>query len=111
MKKGFHLLGLHPAVAFIMILVDFMLFGSDVTGVGWGISCLVAAILVIPVILFQRYAYKDSWGVAIGKGIVVGLLTAIPTALPSFFTGIGGLLGLAGGSSVKQLEQQNVSDN
>lgn len=36
---------------------------------------------------------RDKWGLAIGKGLFVGLLTAIPTPLPSFITAIGGMIG------------------
>ncbi|MDR0533569.1 MAG: hypothetical protein LBH01_06395 [Verrucomicrobiales bacterium] len=91
-------IGLHPLVAFAMVSVDWMLFGEDaVLGpIGWVISTLVALALTIPCILLQRYAYKDSWTVALGKGILVGTLTAIPTAIPSFITAAGGILGAFG---------------
>jgi hypothetical protein len=90
-------LGLHPLVAIGMIGVDMMLFASDaVPAIGWGISSLVGLVLMIPCILLQRFGYKDSWMVAIGKGIIVGTLTAIPTPLPAIITGAGGVLGTIG---------------
>lgn len=88
-------LGLHPLVAFAMVVVDLMLTASDLATAAT-VSVLVAVILTIPCILLQRYAYKDEWGVAIGKGLIVGILTAIPTPLPAIVTGTGGLLGAIG---------------
>jgi len=93
--------GLHPLVALAMICVDTMLFGSDILavfteGATLAISIAVAAILTIPCILLQKYAYKDNWGAAIGKGLIVGILTAIPTSLPSIVTGGSGVLGIVG---------------
>jgi hypothetical protein len=72
-----------------------MLFGPDATGVGWAVSVIVAATLTIPCIIAQRFAYKDSWTIAIAKGFLIGILTAIPSPLPAFITGGAGLLGSA----------------
>ncbi len=108
MKSTLHKLGLHPLVAFVMIAVDWMLFGADITGVGWGISCAVAIALTLPVILAQKYAYKDNWGTAIAKGFIVCIITAIPTALPSVITGISGILGIIGGNKAIDIENKNM---
>jgi hypothetical protein len=88
-------LGLHPLVAFAMVVVDIMLTATDLVTAAT-VSIIVALILTIPCILLQRYAYKDEWGVAIGKGMIVGILTAIPTPLPAIVTGTGGVLGTIG---------------
>ena len=88
--------GIHPLVAIGLVAVDFVLFGADATGVGWILSCLVATALMLPSILIQHFAYKDNWGTAIAKGIIVGVLTAIPTPLPAVITGTGGIMGLLG---------------
>jgi len=104
MKTLIHKIGLHPLVALGMLGVDWMLFASDLTGVGWALSCAVAAGLVIPCVLAQKYAYGDDWGTAIAKGMMVGILTAIPTPLPSVITGAGGILGLIGASKQKAME-------
>jgi len=89
-------MGLHPLVAIAMILVDLMLFPSDATPVTWIVSVAVALALVIPCVLMQRFAYKDTWAVAISKGMIVGVLTAIPSPLPSIATAAGGVAGLIG---------------
>lgn len=104
MKNMLHKIGLHPLVAFGMLVVDWMLFGTDATGVGWGISIAVAVVLIIPCILAQKYSYGDDWAMAIAKGLLVGLITAIPPPLPSVITGVGGILGVVGASKQKKLE-------
>lgn len=93
----FHTLGLHPLVAFGMIAVDLMLFAAEgATFEGsWPVSVAVGIALTIPCILIQRHGYKDPWGLAVGKGMMVGLLTAIPTPLPSVITLTGGVFGTA----------------
>jgi hypothetical protein len=88
-------LGLHPLVAFAMVCVDVMLTASDLMTAAT-VSIAVAAVLTVPCILLQRYVYKDVWGAAIGKGLIVGILTGIPTPLPSIVTGTSGVLGLVG---------------
>jgi hypothetical protein len=93
-----HLMGLHPFVAFSMLAVDWMLFAGEgaTSGISWLVSAGVALALSIPCVLIQRYGDKDEWGLAIGKGMMVGILTAIPTALPSVVTAAGGVLGITG---------------
>jgi hypothetical protein len=93
LRSVFHQVGLHPLTALGMIVVDMMLFAPDATGAGWLISCIVAAVLVIPCLLLQRFAYGDSWWAAVAKAMMVGILTAIPTPLPSAITALGGVMG------------------
>ncbi len=89
-------LGLHPLAAFSLVAVDWMLFSGDVASAG------VAAAITVPVgfalglgcSLVQRYGYGDRWGAAIGKGVVMGVLTAIPTGLPGILNALGGGLGV-----------------
>lgn len=99
--------GIHPLVAFTMVCIDTMLFlptevmataGAPITEgftlvVSELILVLIAIFLTIPAVLLQKYHYKDCWGVALGKGFIVGLLTAIPTPLPSLMTGALGVIG------------------
>jgi hypothetical protein len=91
--------GLHPLVAFGMVAADWMLFtGLEIPSLGVlaAVSFVVGLALVLPCVLIQRFAYADSWGAAIGKGTLVGLLTAIPTALPSFLIAGWGVVGAVG---------------
>ncbi|MBN1582436.1 MAG: hypothetical protein JXA89_17140 [Anaerolineae bacterium] len=94
-KSHADMLGLHPLVGFGMFAVDWMLFGAEsgTLAMSWPISIGVAAALTIPSILIQKYGFKDDWGLAVGKGLMVGVLTAIPTALPSIVPLAGGMMG------------------
>lgn len=89
-----------------MVAVDSMLFGTEgsTLGASWVISIGVAIALIVPIFLIQKYGYKDGWGLAIGKGLMIGVLTAIPSALPAMFSFTGGILGtvaLLGSSSTQ----------
>jgi len=88
--------GLHPLVGFGMTAVDTMLFAESAStfGAGWIITVPIALALSIPCILIQKYFFGDDWGVALGKGLIIGTITAIPTPLPSIISASGGLLGL-----------------
>lgn len=81
-----------------MIAADMMLFGGEAStgGVALAITIPVALALALPCILLQRFSFKDPWGAAIGKGMLVGVLTAIPFPIGSPLTIIGGILGLRG---------------
>ena len=80
------LIGVHPAAAAGVIAVDLMLFGATAAtaGVGWAASAPIGFALGVAIALIQsRGSPRDDPGLAIGKGILVGVLTAIPTPLPS----------------------------
>ena len=89
------MIGLHPFVAFGMIAVDMMLFTEEATtvGVALAITIPIALALSVPCVLLQRYSYGDSWGAAIGKGLMVGVLTAIPFPIGSPLTVVGAIAG------------------
>ena len=89
------MVGISPNVAISMFGVDWLLFGSESTRLGdtWDMSISVATVLIIPCVLVQKYKMREPWGLAIGKGVMVGILTAIPTPVPSIITIIGGTLG------------------
>ncbi len=96
LRKIFQMLGLHPLVGFGMLAVDAMLFSSEMLtfGLTWPIAIAIAAALTIPCILLQKSVFGDDWKAAIGKGLLVGVLTAIPTPLPSIITGLLGGAGI-----------------
>lgn len=82
-------IGLHPAAAVGVAAVDSMLFGATTAtlGAGWLASIPVGIALGIGVGLIQhRGPLQDDPGLAAGKGILVAVLTAIPTALPSYLS-------------------------
>lgn len=87
--------GLHPLVGFGMFAVDWMMFGSNVATAGMGMALTVpmAIALSVPCTLIQRFSYDDTWGAALGKGMMVGVLTAVPSPLPSLVPLASGVLG------------------
>lgn len=94
-RSPLQLFGLHPLAAGGLVAIDAMLFGAE------AVSGATAILLTIPVgfmlglvtALLQRHSYGDTWGTAVAKGLVLGVLTAIPTPLPSVVTGAAGILG------------------
>jgi hypothetical protein len=96
-QKFCSVVGFHPLVGFGMFAIDWMLFGGTMAtaGAGWCVAAPVALLLGIPSALLQRYSFGDNWGVALAKGAMIGLVTAIPTALPSVVSLAGGSLGAA----------------
>ena len=81
-------IGIHPAAAVGVVAVDNMLFGvtAATLGTGWVASVPIGVALGVAVTLIQhRGSPKDDLALASGKGILVAILTAIPTSLPSAF--------------------------
>jgi hypothetical protein len=104
-KNFSQMFGIHPIVAFSLFAIDWMLFGSEIVTLGtdWVVTAPIGLLLGIAAIFVQRYSFKDDLGVAIGKGLLLGLLTAIPTALPSL-----GMIPFAAIGAVKLLSGKNV---
>ena len=89
-------LGIHPLAAVGVIAVDSMLFGGTVAtaGTGWVVSVPVGIALAVAVCLVQRRGSPhDDLGLAVGKGLIVGVLTSIPTPLPSVLVAGAGTAG------------------
>ncbi len=88
--------GIYPLNALGLVGIDGMLFTGELAsgGVLVVVSVLVGLFLMVPCSLIQRYAFRDPWGLAIAKGMLLGLLTAIPTPLPSVITVALGVTGV-----------------
>jgi hypothetical protein len=101
-------LGLHPFVGFGMTTVDIMLFGESVFtfGAGWIITVPIALALSIPCILIQKNSFGDDWGSAFGKGLMIGVITAIPTPIPAIISSSGGVLGVMNMRMSKTIEEK-----
>jgi hypothetical protein len=88
--------GLHPPIAFLTVLVDAMVFGTDTfsmelllpLGIG------VAVVLGIIVYMAQMKWYGDDKQSALIKALIIFLLTAIPVPLGPFVAIPGGLIGI-----------------
>lgn len=103
-SRGFgQMFGLDPRIAFLAFIVDFMLFS------GGAVSLVATAGLTLPVLFFissiagvvlgfathkaQMKWYGDDSESARIKGLIVGLLTAIPVGIPAIVWVPSGILG------------------
>ncbi|MGA2777013.1 MAG: hypothetical protein ABSF94_05600 [Steroidobacteraceae bacterium] len=85
-SAGFgRIFGLDPRIAFLMFIVDLMLFGSEALSLGLliPVGVVVGVVLGYVTARAQITWYGDDRESAIIKGIIVGLLTAIPSPLPA----------------------------
>lgn len=102
-------IGIHPAGAIGVVAVDFMLFGGTVAiaGAGWIVSVPIGLALGIAITLIQhRGSPQDDLFLAAGKGILIAILTAIPTPLPSAFVAAFGTAGAV--SMLRQRRQRKI---
>lgn len=93
--------GLDPLLAIGVCAMDIMLFGANgiTLGAGWIVTGPIGLALAIPATLIQKYSYNDNWGAALGKGMLVGLVTATPTPIPAAITLTLGGAGFIGAPS------------
>lgn len=89
-------LGIAPELMIPIILIDFLLFSGEFFSVSTSlvISIPVGFLIGIFSMIWQRRKYRDTLPRAVGKGILLGVLTAIPTPAASIFTFLAGLLPL-----------------
>jgi hypothetical protein len=95
--RGFgQIFGLHPAMAFLTLAVDSMLFGGEVISLGTSIifSAAVGGVLAVITFMAQKKWYGDDDESACIKALILGFLTAIPTPLPAMIYVPSGLVGL-----------------
>lgn len=88
--RGFaQVLGLHPAIAFFIILVDAMASAVDVATLGISVPVLwlIAAVFSSVIVLMgQKKWYGDDQETSFIKALMVGVLVALPTPFPAFLT-------------------------
>ena len=89
-------LGLDPRVAILAIALDTMLFAGEIISMGILMVFSIVAGVVFGFITYraQKSWYGDNHESAKIKALMMGLLTAIPTALPAFLYLPAGLVGL-----------------
>ena len=88
--------GLHPGMALLLFVVDSMLFGGQFVtgGAFWPFSALAAVVLGIITFKAQKKWFGDNSENALIKALILGFLTAIPTALRSYLCIPAGVVGL-----------------
>ena len=95
--RGFtQIFGLDPRIAFLTFVIDLMLFGGAVLTVGLLIPIALVVGIVLGFITYraQMKWYGDDRESALIKGVIIALLTAIPTPLPAIVYVSSGILGL-----------------
>lgn len=94
--RGFgQMFGLCPAMAFLTLIVDTMLFGGAVVSLGTSLPVSLVAGLVIGYITYNaqiKWAGDDKECARI-KAIIVAFLTAIPSPLPYLLFVPAGIVG------------------
>ena len=93
-----NILGLHPIVGFGMFAIDQLIFGMNMISMGFliPVSIIIGILMTFAAILIQKSGTPDGWGMAIGKGIMVGIITAIPTSISSICLIPSAVLGTIG---------------
>jgi hypothetical protein len=89
--------GLDVRAAALVILVDNLIFGGTIASMGILYPVAIASGFVLGFITYkiQRHWYGDSHDSALIKGMIVGLLTAIPVPLTTTpLVGPAGMLGI-----------------
>ena len=88
--------GLDPRIAFLTIVLDTMLFGGAIATWGLIVPFAIATGIVLVFITYKAQIkwYGDDPESALIKGVILGLLTSIPTPLPPILFVPSGILGL-----------------
>lgn len=86
--------GLNPIIAIIVFIVDWLIFVGEIV-IPWPLIDLIifwipsGIIVTIGVTIGQKKLFGDSSAMAFSKGILLGILTAIPTPIFSFVSIVG----------------------
>lgn len=86
--------GLHPAIAALALAVDWMVFSTELIGIGLLLSVPVSAAVGLLTYRAQQRWFGDDADSAAIKGGILALLVAIPTAFPSWLYLPAGFIGL-----------------
>ncbi len=72
----------HPLAALLLLVVDNLWNLGDWAVFAWIVIIPLSFLSVFfPGLLLQRYANRDTWGGAFGKGMLLGVLAAVPTSI------------------------------
>ena len=88
---------IHPLAALATIVLDNLFTIPEIAGPEvWIVSIpIIGGLGFAATTLVQHYLSKDSWGEAVAKGLVMGIIAGVPTSITG--TAVGGiLLGWAG---------------
>lgn len=88
--------GLHPAIALFTLCLDGMLWGAETVTLGLSLPLSLLASGVVGYVTYhgQQAWFGDSAESAKTKAVMLGFLTFVPSALPSWLYLPAGVLGL-----------------
>jgi hypothetical protein len=88
--------GLDPKVAFLTLLVDAMVFGTETFSAELLLPLGIGVAIVLGIIVYRAQIkwYGDDKESALIKALIIFLLTAIPVPLGPFVAIPGGLIGI-----------------
>lgn len=88
--------GLHPAIALFTLCLDAMLWGAETVTLGLSLPLSLLASGVVGYVTYhgQQAWFGDSAESAKTKAVMLGFLTFVPSALPSWLYLPAGVLGL-----------------
>jgi len=96
LAKGFgQTFGILPSIALLTLAVDTMLFAGEIASMGLilPICCAAGCLLGLITFLAQRKHYGDDNEAALIKGLIVALVTAIPSPLSGLLSVPSGIVG------------------
>ena len=95
-KKLGQWLGVDPKTALLTFIVSIVLHLPDVARTGFQIPIALAGGAAMGFAAYRAQIgwYQDEHPVALVKGVILGVLTALPTAIPAVFYMTAGALGL-----------------
>ena len=81
---------IHPLAALTTIVLDNLFTLPEIAGPEvWIITIpLIGGLGFVATTLVQRYLAKDSWGEAIAKGVVMGIIAGVPTSVTGTTVGV-----------------------
>ena len=82
----------HPLAALATIVLDNLFAIPEIAGPElWVVTIpLIGGICLLTTTMVQHYLAKDSWGEAIAKGLVMGVIAGVPISVTG--TAVGGIL-------------------
>jgi hypothetical protein len=82
----------HPLAALATIVLDNLFLLPELAGPQmWLVTVpLIGGIGLLATTMVQHYLAKDSWGEAVAKGLVMGIVAGVPVSVTG--TAVGGIL-------------------
>ncbi len=101
---------LHPMSGILVIALDYLCFGGEITGILIPVAVVVAFVATfIGVYIIQRNLSENPKGKSLFKAFICGVITAFP--LPIFGTVLGSVVLAVSGLQWFEKNFKNISNN